>query len=67
VKNVLKQIKEISKKFDIVSGFHVIPPDAREVFKKIQDGYKFIGFSLDTLFLGHKCREEMGKLKTKSF
>ena len=65
VKKALKSIKNISRKFNVVSGFHVIPPDAKEVFKKIKEGYKFIGFSLDTLFLGHKCREEMGKLKLK--
>ena len=59
----LKRIMDVSKKLNKVAGFHVIPPDAEVMNKKIQEGYRFIGFSLDTLFLGVKCREEMKKLK----
>lgn len=64
--DALKKITDVSKKFETVAGFHVIPPDAEAVNKKIQEGYRFIGFSLDTLFLGVKCREEMKKLKAES-
>ncbi len=61
----LKKIMDTSKKYDKAAGFHVIPPEAQEVNKKIQEGYRFIGFSLDTLFLGIKCREEMKKIKAE--
>ena len=61
----LKRIMDVSKKLNKVAGFHVIPPDAEAMNKKIQEGYRFIGFSLDTLFLGVKCREEMKKLKAE--
>ncbi|HHT9113493.1 MAG TPA: HpcH/HpaI aldolase family protein [Candidatus Wunengus sp. YC65] len=62
----LKRIMDVSKKLNKVAGFHVIPPDAEAMNKKIREGYRFIGFSLDTLFLGVKCREEMKKLKGES-
>lgn len=65
VKQALKEIKECSKRHSAIPGFHVIPPDASEVDKKIKEGYEFIGFSLDTLFLGIKCREEFSKIKEK--
>lgn len=64
--SALKKIRDVSKKFNKVAGYHVILPDAEAVNKKIQEGYRFIGFSLDTLFLGIKCRGEMGKIKAES-
>jgi len=59
----LNKVMEISKKCKVTPGFHVIPPEANEVLKKIDEGYRFIGFSLDTLFLGIKCRETILKIK----
>jgi 2-dehydro-3-deoxyglucarate aldolase len=48
---------------NVVSGFHVIPPDYKEVIKKMNEGYSFIAFSLDTLFLGENCRLGLDKIK----
>ena len=50
VKKVLNKYETIVKKYDKLIGFHVIEPDYKEVLKKINLGYNFIGFSLDTLF-----------------
>ena len=61
--SALKKIMEVSKKIKKTAGFHVIPPDADSVIGKINNGYKFIGFSLDTLFLGTLCRDELSKIK----
>ncbi len=61
--SALKKILEASKKLEKTAGFHVIPPDADSVVEKINAGYKFIGFSLDTLFLGTLCRDELSKIK----
>ena len=64
VQDVLEKYKTISKKIkNKVMGYHVIEPDYKEVLKKINEGYNFISFSLDTLFLGTKCIEEMNLLK----
>jgi 2-dehydro-3-deoxyglucarate aldolase len=57
VKDAINEIRRKSKKHSCVSGFHVIPPDHRQVIKKAKEGYLFIGFSLDTLFLGNNCRK----------
>jgi len=62
VKNALRRVMEMAKKMDVVSGFHVISPDSKEVIKKIKEGYKFIAFSLDILFLGKNCKEEINKV-----
>jgi len=60
--SALKKIGDVSNKYHVVSGFHVIQPTAREVLAKIRQGYKFIGFSLDALILGMKCNEELVNL-----
>lgn len=44
-------------------GFHVIQPQAQLLQEKINKGYNFIAFSIDTLFLGQSCRQEMNQLK----
>ncbi|MEW6614423.1 MAG: aldolase/citrate lyase family protein [Thermodesulfobacteriota bacterium] len=62
VRKALNRIMEVAKKYGAVSGFHIIPPDAKHVLKKIEEGYRFIAFSLDTLFLGTSCREGMKKI-----
>ena len=63
VKKALEKVKEISANYDVTPGFHVIPPDAAEIFKKVEEGYKFIAFSLDSLFFSVKCTQEMEKIK----
>ncbi len=62
---VLKKYESTVKKYDKLVGFHVIKPDHQEVLKKIQKGYNFIGFSLDTLFLGSLARDEIKKIRKK--
>ncbi len=61
---VMKQldiVKKIAKKNNAVAGFHVIPPEAEELLMKVKEGYKFLAFSIDTLFLGQSCRRELNK------
>jgi 2-dehydro-3-deoxyglucarate aldolase len=65
VKKILKQYEEISKKDDKPMGYHVIEPDYSLVLEKINVGYEFIAFSLDILFLGTICREQITRLTEK--
>jgi len=63
VKEVLQRYEDIAKKYNKLIGFHVIQPDYQLVLDKINKGYNFIGFSLDTLFLGTIARNQMKELK----
>jgi 2-keto-3-deoxy-L-rhamnonate aldolase RhmA len=63
VKEVLQRYEDIAKKHDKLIGFHVIQPDYKLVIDKINKGYNFIAFSLDTLFLGSIARNQMNTLK----
>ncbi|MEW6407124.1 MAG: aldolase/citrate lyase family protein [Patescibacteria group bacterium] len=62
VKAALERIKIVAEQLHKPSGIHVIPPDYREVNKRIKEGYSFIAFSLDTLFLGKSCRNGLSKI-----
>ena len=64
VVDVLRKYEEVSKKVDKPMGYHIIEPNHKLVLEKIKNGYTFIAFSLDILFLGTICREEMNFLRS---
>jgi 2-keto-3-deoxy-L-rhamnonate aldolase RhmA len=43
-------------------GFHVVRPDPSEVEERIRQGYRFIGYSLDTLLLAEACLRDLATL-----
>jgi len=49
--DILLKIKKLSQKFNIPSGIHVVQPDLRELKAKISEGYQFIAYSIDSVFL----------------
>jgi len=59
----LRKVEQACQRKGIALGMHVIQPDYRLVLEQVAKGYSFIGFSLDILFLGNTCREQMIKLK----
>ncbi len=63
VLDALRRVREISGTMNVASGFHVVPLEYKSVLEKIQEGYSFIAFSLDTLFLGNTCLAEVGKIR----
>lgn len=65
VLDALKKIIKISKELDVPAGFHVIPPEPEAIFEKIKEGYTFLAFSLDTLFLGEICRKGLTSIRSE--
>lgn len=65
VKEALAVYESKTKNYNKLIGFHVIQPDYNLVVEKINSGYNFIAFSLDTLFLGSLCNEQVKKIKEK--
>ena len=59
----LERIQAVSKKLDVAAGYHVVPPRHDLVIEKIVEGYSFIAFGVDFLFLGEMCRGELDNLK----
>jgi 2-dehydro-3-deoxyglucarate aldolase len=63
VQLVLKKYEEISSRYNKLKGFHVIEPNYERVVDKINKGYDFIAFSLDTLFLGSIVKDQLSHLR----
>ncbi len=65
VKDLLMTYEKLAKQTGKYMGFHVIRPESDLVIEKISKGYDFIAFSIDTLFLGTLCRNELSKIKNQ--
>ena len=65
VLSALNQYEKIAKKYNKLIGYHVIQPDINLINEKIEQGYNFIAFSLDVLFLGSKIREQLSSINVK--
>lgn len=48
---VLQRIRSVASACGIPSGIHVVQPDAVEFQRRVSEGYLFIAFSIDALFL----------------
>lgn len=49
--NSLKKIKASADKYEIALGIHIIEPEQSELINKINEGYSFLPFSLDSYML----------------
>ncbi len=63
VSEALKKVLAASRRFGIPAGFHVIPPDFKVLLKKVKEGYHFLAFSMDILFLGTSCRRALDEVR----
>ena len=52
---VMNRVLEICRHFKISSGIHVVQPNPEELRLRIEEGYQFIAYSLDSVFLLNCC------------
>ena len=50
---VIKDIKSKSDSANISCGVHVVSPSVDDLQEKVDEGYRFIAFSIDSVFLNH--------------
>jgi 2-dehydro-3-deoxyglucarate aldolase len=62
----LEKIRITAESMRVMSGFHVVHPSHEDVKAKMRAGYRFIGYSLDTLLLGEMCRTGLRLIKGRS-
>jgi len=58
-----KKILEVAKEKGIAAGIHVVYPSISEFKKCLEEGYRFIAFGADILFLGGSCRDSVKDIK----
>lgn len=59
----LAEIRKVSSEFQVAAGYHVVPAQPELVRDKAAEGYTFIAYSTDFLFLGEKCRSGLNKIR----
>lgn len=52
----LDKVKKASNRTNISAGYHVVPPRPALVREKIREGYTFIAYSVDFLFIAEACK-----------
>jgi 2-dehydro-3-deoxyglucarate aldolase len=63
---VITKIRVLSNKFGIPFGMHVVAPQPESLQEKIKDGYQFIAYSIDAVFMSSVCQNPISNLpKTK--
>lgn len=63
VVDILRGYEQVSRRLEKPMGYHVIEPDHTRVLDYIRRGYTFLAFSVDFLFLGQTCREQLAQLR----
>lgn len=63
VLRAIEKVEKTCKEKRVALGLHVIQPDYKLVLERISKGYSFLAFSLDILFLGNSCREQLRKVR----
>ncbi len=54
-KDVLTKILEVCAKQKMSCGIHVVQPDTKMLKQRITEGYTFIAYGVDTVFLNHSA------------
>ena len=62
-KEAIKHIEVTCKKRSVKLGIHVVEPNINEIKEKINRGYFYIAYSLDSRLLDTACRMPFQKLK----
>jgi 2-dehydro-3-deoxyglucarate aldolase len=55
---VMERIRTLSKKHGIESGIHVVAPSQEQLQARIDEGFRFIAYSIDSVMLAHASRHE---------
>ncbi len=63
VQEAFKKVLQVSRKLKKPAGFHVISTSEDALLEKIREGYRFLGFSLDEIFLRQSCTEKINKVR----
>lgn len=60
---VMESISKHAREMDLMGGVHIIEPNPDDLQSRIDEGYKFIGYSLDIRMIDHSCRSALNIIK----
>jgi 2-dehydro-3-deoxyglucarate aldolase len=65
VQGAMKRILVACEKNSVVAGIHVVQPDVEEVFRRFNEGYRLIAYSLDIVMLQQACVDGLAKIRQR--
>jgi 2-dehydro-3-deoxyglucarate aldolase len=65
VVHAIQAVLDAGKKFNIAAGFHSVPSDPEEADRRRRQGFVFLAFSVDSIFLGDAAIFAMNRLILK--
>jgi len=58
-----EKILEVAKEKGIAAGIHIVYPSIEEFGRRLEEGYRFIAFGTDFIYLGESCRNSVRDIK----
>lgn len=59
----IEKVRTVAQKLGKPGGMHIVEADEQKLQKALDDGFRFIGYSIDTRILDATCRSAMSKIK----
>ncbi len=63
MKKALTQIRQAGKKMKVPAGFHIVHPDPKAVSQRLREGFSFIAYGVDMIFLATSARDGLKQIK----
>jgi 2-dehydro-3-deoxyglucarate aldolase len=63
VTNALNMVMDAASRYNMPAGFHSVSSDPLEAQKRVKQGYSFLAFSIDAIFLGDAAHRALTALK----
>jgi len=57
IAEALLHVRQVCAEHDVLAGFHVVPPEQARVQQAVDEGYRFIAISQDTVLLHHAAKD----------
>jgi 2-dehydro-3-deoxyglucarate aldolase len=65
VADALAEVRRVAEQCDTVAGYHVIPPEPAQFIERVEQGFRFVAYSLDILLLGGSSRDGVQTIRRK--
>jgi len=63
LQQAIEKIHEVGNELKMAGGIHIVEPDVSQLREKIEQGQKFIAYSVDIRMIDRACREGMNVMK----
>ena len=59
----LKKVKAAAKRHNMPAGYHIVSPDSADFKAKINEGYNFIAYGVDFIWLRENCEKGLAAIE----